>query len=132
MTRVRILALLPLLWSCGAAASDQYVCLGMWSQHFYKCTGCNEANELIGLQYGRTFVSTFKNSSGEETLFAGYDMRWRRKRVDLGVMLGGAIGYSMPITPGVIPYASVKINDKFRIKPAFFGVGISVLTEFKF
>ncbi len=101
--------------------SENYVHLGMWSQHPEK--GLNETHNLVGIEIDGYFIHKFENSIKQTAYYAGVIERegYCIDKLCLGYSYGALQGYSFkeltPIAYAVISYEKYGIGADISCLP---------------
>jgi len=130
MTRLTILALALVLTSCTGKNEIEFVCC---SWHHDRNGDYNEFQ--AGVLYRRElsdrwgFVGgTLRNSNDRQSfVIGGTYSRPVTDWMDVGLTFGGVTGYSLPVTPAVIPEVSIGPVRVYVIPGVVYVVGITVV-----
>lgn len=90
---MRYLPAIILILSCGQAlASGTYLHTGAWSKHFSD-DAYNESHSLLAVEYRSYMAGYFRNSYGEDSVFAAKRWSWSHGNWEAGIAVGAVYGY---------------------------------------
>lgn len=78
--------------SAGAQATGLYAYAGAWSEHF-SSDQFEETHNLAALEYRSYMAGYFRNSYGEDSVFAAKRWSWDYGNWQVGVAVGAVYGY---------------------------------------
>jgi len=128
----RLIVAFLLVASADAFASGAYLHTGAWSKHFSD-DAYNESHSLLAVEYRSYMAGYFKNSYGEDSVFAAKRWSWSRGNWEAGIAVGAVYGYrhcfkgwadrSRRVCPLVSPSLTY---TKYAIQPSVLFMGNAV------
>ncbi len=103
-----------------AATSANSTTIGLHLGSVHDKSGFNDTNPGVYLKTDEGYtVGTVYNSVNKQALYAGYTFSRNLGKVEIAATVGGITGYSLPVTPMIVPSVTVGITNNFSARVNF-------------
>jgi hypothetical protein len=103
-----------------AATSAHATTVGLHLGSVHDKPGFNDSNPGIYIKTEEGYtVGTVYNSVNKQAFYAGYTFSRNFGKVELAATVGGITGYTLPVTPMLVPSVVVSLTDSFSARINF-------------
>ena len=114
---IKVFAALLLFAAMAAPASVKAATVGLHLASKHDKPGFNDTNPGVYLRNrGGYTVGTVYNSVDRQAFYAGYTFSRNLGKTEVAVTVGGITGYSLPVTPMIVPSVAVSITENLRVR----------------